>query len=159
MKKIPLTQNKFAIVDDEDYEFLSQWKWYYKNGYAIRAINCGKINNKIKIKTIMMHRVILKTSKEKHTDHINWDGLDNRKCNLRECTHSENHMNIRKKEGCTSKYIGVYWHKLGKKWISFIRVKGKKKYLGLFKLEKQAAEAYNIAALKYGTGFHTLNEI
>ncbi len=99
MKTIPLTQGKIAIVDDSDYEYLSQWKWHYNSGYAERG------------KHIHMHRVVLGTSQT--VDHINGETLDNRRSNLRPINHSTNAMNMRKHKGA-SKYKGVsfsngYW--------------------------------------------------
>ena len=75
MKKIKLTQGKYAIVDDEDFAYLNQWRWYYHNNYAVHT-------NKNKSR-IYMHRFILNTPKKMFSDHINGNGLDNRRSNLR----------------------------------------------------------------------------
>ena len=85
MKEIPLTRGKFALVDDEDYEWLSQWKWYCSTtGYAVRGC---------KNRILYMHREIAKTKPGMLTDHINRNKLDNRKENLRFCSHRENMKN------------------------------------------------------------------
>ena len=99
MKHIPLTQGKVAIVDDKDYEYLNQWKWYaHKKGntyYARRSINY-KLNGKKKTRTIQMHNIVLsKTDVSKEIDHKNHNGLDNRLSNLRICTHAQNLANQR----------------------------------------------------------------
>lgn len=91
-KQILLTQDKFAIVDDEDFEYLNQWKWKLStNGYAIRCPSNGKTEDgRYKYTTIRMHRVIMKPSFGFETDHINFDRLDNRRSNLRNVTKDEN---------------------------------------------------------------------
>ncbi len=95
MKLIPLTQGKFAQVDDEDYDYLNQWKWYttknHKTFYAARHI---RINGKQKL--IYMHRVIMNIIKGYKTDHIDHNGLNNQKYNLRICTCQENNRNRKK---------------------------------------------------------------
>ncbi len=101
MKKIPLTQGKFALVDDEDFEYLNQWKWKFLSGYAARKK--GK-------KTIYMHRLVNNTLDNKSTDHINMNKSDNRKENLRSSTSSQNKFN-RDSMGGSSKYKGVSWNK------------------------------------------------
>jgi len=91
-------------------------------------------------------------------DHRNHDTLDNKDNNLRICKHIENCRNIRKRSGCTSKHKGVSWHKKLEKWIARIMF-NKAVYLGSFKNEIDAAEAYNQAALKYFGEFANLNNI
>lgn len=104
MKKIKLTQGKFAMVDDEYFNELSKFKWYsskyYKDHcyYAIRREG-GK--------TILMHRQIMQTPKGMVTDHKDHDGLNNQKSNLRVCSHAENIRNSAKTMNGTSKYRGV----------------------------------------------------
>lgn len=145
MKQIPLTQGKFAIVDDEDYEWLMQWKWYAAKGtytyYAARGFP----------KRILMHRQILGLIKGdgKESDHKDHNGLNNRKINLRSCTKSENQHNqniIRKKT--SSKYKGVCWHKSHQKWTAQIVINNKHFCLGLFNNETKAAKAYDKKAKK-----------
>ena len=100
MKKIKLTQGKVALVDDGDFEWLSQWKWTYKNGgYAYRSI--GSKGH------IFLHRAIMKSPKNLEIDHINGNGLDNRRSNLRFATHKQNIRNQQKQKNRTSKYKGV----------------------------------------------------
>jgi len=154
-KIIILTKNKVAIVDDEDYERVNQHKWSaYKynnrNWYATATI---------KQKNIRLHRFILNLKDGEEADHINNDGLDNRKCNLRICSRSENLMNKRKpSHGETSKFKGVSWNNLYKKWQVYIKVNGKNKFLGNFKKETEAAQKYNEAAIKYYGEFACINK-
>jgi hypothetical protein len=122
-KEIQLTQGKVAIVDDEDFEYLNQWKWFAhkdiknKKFYAVR--NC-KISNNKRCR-LLLHRIIIKNTNTKmHTDHCNGNTLDNRKINLRICTASENLTNKHKLNNNTSGYKGVFWHKHAKKWYSSI---------------------------------------
>jgi hypothetical protein len=143
MKLIPLTQGKFAMVDDEDYEKLNKYKWYAKKGrdtyYVARN---SSLQNGIQT-TIRMHREILNLTTEKTMiDHINHDTLDNQRHNLRVCTQSQNSMNQVSKRG-TSKYKGVSWHKLCGKWQSYIRINWKHTHIGIFTHEEDAARAYD----------------
>lgn len=105
MKKIKLTQNRFALVDNEDYEWLNQWKWYARKDrddyYASRDIY-----NKSK-KQIQMHRVIMNCPEDLVVDHIDGNKLNNQKSNLRVCTNSENLRNRVPKRLPTSKVVGV----------------------------------------------------
>ncbi len=150
MKKIPLTQGKVAIVDDEDYEELSQFKWFAQKEpctyYAARRIYLGNGAKNPKQKTIRMHRLLMNAKKKQEVDHINGNGLDNRKSDLRLCTHSENARNRRLRLGGSSLYKGVYWHKSRKKWQSQIVFNYQIKYLGRYDNEIEAAKAYDYAA-------------
>lgn len=150
MKLIKLTQGKEAIVDDEDYEYLNKFKWYYHNrGYA-----CTYINKKLKL----MHRVIIKSKLD--IDHINLNGLDNRKENLRPANKRQNMANSKKMQNKTSKYKGVFKRKTRKtSWLATIKYNKKAIYLGSFKEEKDAARAYNEAAIKYFGEFARINDV
>jgi hypothetical protein len=154
-KEIPLTQGKLAIVDDDDYEELSQYQWYakcsYSMWYAVRDV--GKVPHR---KHIRMHRVIAKVSDGLSVDHINGDSLDNRKENLRICTHKENSQNRKMPSNNTSGYKGVSVIASGKYQAS-IGVNGELIYLGLFGSAKQAALAYDKAAIEYHGRFSNTN--
>ena len=159
-KQIPLTQGKFALVDDEDYDYLMQWKWTLLGGkYAHRKIRIGKrIYNKST--TIIMHRLIAKTPDGYHTDHINGDTFDNRKENLRICKARENLRNQKTRSSIkSSKFKGVYYSKVSKKWVAQITNDFGMQYLGLHETQESAAKAYNLAAVKYFGEYARLNII
>ena len=144
MKKILLTQDKFAVVDGRDYEKLNRYKWYLSNNgtahYAARRVRGIKI---------YMHRVILNTPHGMLTDHRDGNGLNNLRSNLRVADQSLNQHNQHKfYEDKTSKYRGVDWHKKAKKWRARICIKGKRKYLGIFDNEKDARDKYQLLKLK-----------
>lgn len=164
IKYIPLTKGFFATVDAGDYEWLSQWKWCISTlGYAMRGLYLGGGAKNPKNKTIWMHRFIMNTPKELFTDHINMDKLDNRRCNLRVCTKSENAYNQKPRKQTTSQYKGVHFFTqmghLNKPWLAYITVNKKRTYLGYYKTEEEAALAYNIAAMKYHGNFAKLNSL
>jgi hypothetical protein len=156
-RRIPLTQGKYAIVDPEDFERLNKHKWFAVKSvntfYAGRTKRVGK-----KYIPIRMHRQILHPPDNLLVDHINHDGLDNRKANLRLATcaqNSYNRIHFRKRK--SSKYTGVSWQKQRKKWIVLISYNCKQKFIGLFEDEIQAAKAYDKAAKKYHGEFASLN--
>ena len=109
VKQIPLTQGKFALVDDEDYDFLMQWKWSVSGKYAGRGVWFGH-KFKPKSKMILMHWEILGRKDGCHIDHKNHNTLDNRRSNLRHCTISQNQQNRTKSYG-SNRYKGVYEYK------------------------------------------------
>jgi len=158
-KMIQLTQGIFAIVDIDDYEKLNQWKWNAVKGkgtfYAeTRVCENGKTFN------IKMHRFIMNFGPEnKDIDHRNGNGLHNYKSNLRECENVQNCMNKRKRLNCSSEYKGVYFVKRNNNYSAEIKIKGKKKWLGAFYDPKNAAMAYNNAAVEYFGEFARLNVI
>jgi len=151
MKKIPLSQDKFALVDDSDYERLSQYKWYASkhrnNFYAVRDI----WENGKKGKTIRMHREVLGLSRngEELADHKNRNTLDNRKNNLRKANHSLNNRNCNLRKNNSSGYTGVDWVPKCKKWRAHISINKKWVSCGHYLTAIDAAIAYDRASLKY----------
>lgn len=145
MKLLPLTQNKFALVDDEDFERADCFKWSanFQHGswYAVSS------------KEKRLHNFILPGHRQ--VDHKNNDGLDCQKHNLRPATNQQNSANRRKSCGRTSRYKGVV--KRFNRWIAQIRVDGKQIYLGMFQDESEAARIYDVAAQKYFGEFARLN--
>lgn len=157
MKIIPLSQGKITLVDDADFEWLSQWKWYAnKNHNTFYACRNEKLNGKTRL--ILMHRQILGINDPRiFGEHRDRDGLNNQRINLRTANNSENQKN--KKARGTSKYLGVSWDKFSKKWVSHISLNRKVKHLGLFTDEIQAAIAYNEAAKIHHKEFANINII
>jgi hypothetical protein len=157
-RRIPLTQEKYAIVDPEDFERLNKHKWHAsKWGNTFYAIRCAGPRNKTKY--IRMHREIIHPPDHLVVDHINHNGLDNRKANIRPATRAQNNynrLNI-KSDNSSSKYKGVSWRKRRKRWRACIYFNGKYRFLGYFKDEIQAAKAYDKAAKIYHGEFATLN--
>ena len=136
MKRIKLTQGKYAIVDDNDYDRVSQYKWcavYIKGTwYATRRAND---ENPYK----PMHRFILKAKKGEEVDHINRNGLDNRKQNIRICDRETNLKN--RKIWGNSRYKGVSFHSRDKVWQAYKKIAGKQIYIGSFISEREASLA------------------
>ena len=153
-KMIPLSQGKFAKVDDCDYDRISKHKWSVSVSCAIRmSYVTGKA------KSVLMHREIMSTPDGMETDHINGDRLDNRRANLRICTHGENQQNRRAKIWGGSGYKGVCWITKDKKWRAQIKVGGRVVYIGQYDNPKDAAIAYNKEAEKYFGEYARLNNI
>jgi len=176
MKLIPLTQNKFAIVDEDDYDELIKLKWHAgKYGHKFYAKKGGPATGSRKIRSaqIKMHRFIMKVTDPKiHIDHVNGNTLDNRKSNLRACTMGQNSKNRSSARNSASKYLGVNTHKkinilsdgTPKKyqyWRAEIRINGKAIFLGQFPFTEEgeilSAKAYDEAAIKYHGEFANLN--
>jgi len=149
MKEIKLTQGKFALIDDEDFERVNKFKWYaHKVSNTFYARRCITINGKCK--TQLMHKLIMGDNPQKlDIDHITGDGCNNQKVNLRFCTRSENMMNQRSQVGVSSKYKGVCWFRASKKWRAYIKKEGICIHLGLFASEIEASQSYNVASIKY----------
>ena len=147
MKEIPLTKGKFAIVDDEDFDELAKYRWRYHNeGYALRGNP-----------TTYMHRIIMHAKKGQEIDHINGDKVDNRRVNLRFCTHSENLANQSKCQLHSSQFRGVDWYAPSQKWRATIRVVGHQIHIGYFTSEEAAARAYDRKAKEKFGEFVRLN--
>lgn len=152
VRDIPLTQGKFAIVDAEDYDRLSQYKWYAAKNretyYAQRGSN-GTI--------ISMHREIMRAPKGVICDHKNHNGLDNCKSNLRLCTSAQNQYNKTAKKGCSSRYKGVILRRDYKRWRAQIGFNYERIHLGNFPDQIKAGSAYDDKAADLFGEFAYLN--
>jgi len=156
-KTILLTGGKSTIVSSEDFEYLNQWKWcllcksYASGGYVVRG---GEMVDG-KRPTILMHRVILERMgfnlDKLETDHINRNGLDNRRLNLRAVTDFENNLNRSLPKHNTSGYMGVVSDKRlkKKKWQAQIYINGKHIRLGSFFSKLEATKKYQEGRKKY----------
>lgn len=156
MKEIQLTQGKVALVDDEDYEYLNQFKWYahkdYKSPniwYAVRSEY-----TKGKLTMISMHWVIMN---KKLIDHVDTDGLNNQKYNLRHCTRQQNSQNKNVYKNSTSTFKGVCWNIIKQKWQTSIGYNSKRIFLGYYISKIEAAKEYDIKAKELFGEFANLN--
>lgn len=162
-KLIPLTQGRFAIVDEVDFDWLNQWKWFARHHrntfYASRNIRQNG-----KRRTIDMQNSIMRVPKGYVVDHNNMNGLDDRRKNLRPASNKENLRNTNGHRDRKSKYKGVHWSNYNPKrrrgkWVAQICVDGKQTHIGYFDTEKEAAIAYNIKAEKCFGKFARLNNV
>jgi len=149
MREIPLTKGLVALVDDEDFEWLSQWKWLADGGerngvYAMRVDRQSRV---------YMHRLILQPALGLVGDHINGHTLDNRRSNLRSCTPRENKINSVRRGRLP--FRGIRSHH--KRWKAIIKVDGNDIYLGTFSSPEAAALAYDTAATQYFGEYAVLN--
>lgn len=156
-REVPLTKGYVAIVDDADYNEITRWKWSYSGGYAVR-----KVQTERGTKSLGMHQQLMGTPAGMVTDHINGDKLDNRRSNLRVCTYGQNTANRpADRDNKHSPYKGVTLRK-GRKanpWSAWITSGGRRQYLGVFPTAKQAARAYNAAAIEIHGEFAWLNDV
>jgi hypothetical protein len=145
MREILLSRGLTALVDDEDYEELVRYRWYAHNPDNGRIFyaktNLPRIINKPRTQ-LWMHKILLNPPKGMEVDHIDGNGLNNQKSNLRVVTHRENQQNFHIIK--TSRFPGVALRPSGK-WISYITLKGKWRYLGTFVNEIDAATTYQVA--------------
>lgn len=165
MKLIPLSKksnkNKgkyFAMVDDEDFERVNKISWAahkHKNTYY--AVRNYHVKSTLSSQTILMHRFILNPQKGQDVDHIDRNGLNNQRKNIRPCTRSENMFNRKKRNNVSSSYKGVCFDSKRNKWTAELTVNKKRYRIGRFKTEENAAIAYNIFAEKHHGEFALLN--
>ena len=143
-KKINLTKGMVAIVDDDDYGWLSKWSWCFQGRYAVRGNSGGE--------RFYMHRAINKTPEGMDTDHVNHNTLDNRRKNLRTVTTQQNRWNNRMPKHNTSGFMGVCWDKDRNKWTAKLGLMGKCIHLGRYVNKLDAIKARKIAEEKYHVG-------
>ena len=157
MKEIKLTKGYVALVDDEDFEWINQWKWQAsvdeRTVYAVRGVYANG-----RRRPLRMHRLIMGVFGSKiEVDHADGNGLNNTRGNLRPCTHAQNGMNRRNQLGSGSIFKGVCLNKNYGRWQAYITISGKRFYLGLSGSEEDAARQYNLAAKKHFGEFAKYN--
>lgn len=151
MIQIPLSKGQVALIDDTDWPLISGYKWYSRwdnNPRSFYAIANTKKPNGSKT-TAQMHRLLLDAQPGQLVDHINHDTLDNRRCNIRICTLSQNGQNRRQQRNNTSGYRGVWLDKRYQKWRAQIKINGKQIALGGYDTPELAFAAYLAASAKY----------
>ena len=164
--KIPLASRKnpglFAIVDSSDFELVSAYSWFPRKNYHTFYVQHSPSRTLPgERRPVLMHRLLLGLGPGDQTvDHINGNGLDNRRENLRLCSDSTNQANRhRLVPNASSRYRGVTWHAALGKWQAHIKVMGRSIYLGVFASEEEAALAYNHAAVAHFREYAHLNEV
>jgi type V secretory pathway adhesin AidA len=159
MVEISMPHGKVTVVDEADFERLSQWNWHVDGkGYALRTGR--KSDGPLCRKGIFMHRQIMGvTDPSVEVDHHDHNTLNNQRSNLRLCSSLGNHANASLQVNTTSGYKGVSFDKRKKRWQSRLKVKGEQIFLGYFSTKEQAAVTYNRAAIKHFGAFACLNEI
>lgn len=151
--EIPLCGGEVALIDEADHQLVRMHFWHHRDGYAASNV----INPDGTRTTMRMHRFLLGLTDPKvHIDHINGNGLDNRRSNLRVATPSQNSANRRKIANATSPYKGVYWQK-NRRWRAVLTVDRRHISLGMFDDPADAARAYDAAALEHFGPFARLN--
>jgi hypothetical protein len=158
MRLIPITKGYSVKIDNEDFEKVNQYKWYPvfsgNNIYAATSLYLGGGTKNKKTKGLLMHRLIMDTSTGLQVDHIDRNGLNNQKTNLRNCTHAQNMANRGKnKNNVASKYKGISYIKYcswkdktylrRKPWVAHMTIKGKFIPLGCYSTPEEAAKAYD----------------
>lgn len=160
-KELQLSDGNIALVDDADYALVSRYRWHttrtHGRGRRIARLY-ARYHDNANHCFILLHRLVLNAPPGVMVDHINGDGLDCRRSNLRFCTRSQNGQNSRgRRVSSASGFKGVSWHKQVKRWRAEIQAEGHCKHLGCFDEPKDAARAYDRAALKYFGDFARLN--
>ncbi len=162
-REIPLTGGRMAIVDDGDYDWINQWKWKVSDDsrkilYAVRYVIWHDDEGEKHRRKVRMHRVIMKTPPEFEVDHIDGNGLNNQKNNMRNCSHIQNMQNLRHFQN-GKPHKGYYWNKRDKCYQGCITHNKKRIPLGCFHSAKEAAIAYNKAAERLFGEFAFLNTL
>jgi len=149
---ISLGKGRFAKVDPSDADWLNHWRWFYGQGYARRMDQRGGRN-----RVVYMHRAILDAKADDEVDHINGDGLDNCRCNLRICAHSENMQNQKVRSDSVTGFRGVSVCSYTSRYRVCIWKDGHRFHIGRFDSPEEAARAYDRKACELHGGFAKLN--
>ncbi len=135
----PVKTNIATLIDDEDYDRVVKYKWHLSKRNNLKyAVSSRGTNNYIKL-----HRLILDAKENQLIDHINGNGLDNRKENLRFCSSVQNQMNTKIRKDNTSGHRGVMWNKRDKKWRAVIRINKKQTLIGKSYSKLEAIKMYD----------------
>lgn len=159
MRELQLTKGEVALVDDDDFYWLNQWRWHSiaikGKSYVFRS----RKNNHLGLSSrAYLHRIVMRTEDPNLVvDHIDGNPFNNQKCNLRVCTKLENGKNVTSHKGSSSKFLGVSWDKQRKKWSAQLTHKGKVVYSQRFESEEDAARAYDSKARVFHGTFANLN--
>lgn len=156
MRQINLTQGHVTLVDDDLYDWLNQWKWYFRKrtgnrpgGDVIRTAHGYNSEGHVKSKTMYMSNHILPLPPGFVVDHADCNPLNNQRSNLRRATQRNNIVNSPARSNNKTGVKGVYWHKAKQRYVVQTTVNGKKKWIGDFKTLKEASKASALALKKY----------
>lgn len=147
MRTVDLPGGYVAIVDDEDYDLVAPYRWCQGRGYAQVSLYQKGSGRKGKRKTLLMHRLVLGAQRGQMIDHVDGNGLNNQRSNLRFCTASQNQANARRRKQFSSRFKGVSAHDGA--WVAVLC----RKHLGRFATQEEAAEVYAKAAREKFGGF------
>jgi hypothetical protein len=147
----------WVVVDEADLDLVQAYRWHVMPArhttYAVATVGSPRAMRT----TIRVHRLIMDAPQDVEVDHIDHDGLNNRRSNLRLATGTQNLGNMRHRGGTTSRYKGVYWSARDRRWLATISVASKSIHLGSFVIEEEAARAYDAAAVQAFGEFAYLN--
>src|SRR5260221_646315 len=155
MDRMQLPGGHVTLIDEEDRELVAGFRWRILKLKTLRYVHAWRGSQHF-----YLHRLILGAPSSLQVDHINGDGLDNRRSNLRLATRSQNLANRgseHRKKGKTSRFKGVYFVKRDGNWGATIHVNRKTRALGQFAKEEDAAAAYDLAALEIWGSFAKTN--
>lgn len=159
IREIQLTKGETAIVDADDYDRVSIYRWHVSRNSRIHYARRSGVDPKTGKKTTQyLHRFILDYHGQSQIDHIDNDGLNCRKYNLRVATVSQNQMNrYSRNKNNTSGYKGISWHAGAGRWRARVHINGRRKHIGFFGSPEAAAKAYDTVIKEMHGDFARLN--